>query len=231
MSESTESGMPPAYAVAGGPHRVPVESAELYRDSTPAREPGHRAAPPAADPDTPVTALGLDPVTLARLGRCGLARLQQLLDCPVETLWRHIGRHGVADVVAQLARRGIPFGPLPDYARWRLGVLPREQAHVRIAPDTPVADLWPCLGRPVTEALTRRGLRTLSDLAPTSDEELRQLYRLGRSHLRRVLALLQAAQADDADDATLARLREGAGRIRACEGRSRHGRLRGKAGS
>lgn len=201
--------------------RIPPDAREaLYRENACARVSPPRLAPDAIGDDTSVAVLGLEQGTISRLYRCGIVRLPDLLNHGVEDLWRRVGRHGITDILQRLEQFGIPFPALTDQARWRLGLLAREAAFVALDIDTSVAELWPRLGQPLVDALMRRGLLRLRDLAPQDDEAVLQLYRLGRANLGRIRELLEATidGVDGADRAWVStgieaiRLRENSGR-------------------
>lgn len=188
----------------GDPSRdriTPDAREALYRENARARVSPPRLAPDAIGQDTSVAVLGLEQGTISRLYRCGITRLPDLLNHGVEDLWRRVGRHGIGDILTRLDQLGIPLPSLNDHARWRLGLLSREAAVVALDADTPVADLWPRLGQPLVDALLRRGLLRLRDLAPQDDDAVLRLYRLGRANLGRIRELLEAtvdsAEGDD----------------------------------
>ncbi|MCW5624175.1 MAG: hypothetical protein KIT73_05605 [Burkholderiales bacterium] len=162
----------------------------LYRDNERRRLEPRRLAAGELDGATPVSVLGLEQITISRLVRIGITRIEQLLDASVEDLWRSIGRHGIADIMERLTFQGLQLRPLNDYERWRLGLVDREHLPIRVDPDSPTADLWPHLGPTLTDVLQKRGLTRVTDLAPRNEAELLQLYRLGKGNLRKILAVL-----------------------------------------
>jgi hypothetical protein len=168
-----------------------AERDALYRDNQMHRERPVRLAPGDWDNTTPVSVLGLEQMTISRLFRAGIVRLAQLLEAPVEDLWRSIGRHGINDIMERLAHQGLTLRPLNDYERWRLGLVKPQQIAVTVAPDRPVTDLWPHLGLALTDLLQKRGRFRVADLAPRDQEELLQLYRLGKSNLRKIQTVLE----------------------------------------
>lgn len=157
-------------------------------------------APGSWDESTPVSVLGLEQITISRLYRAGIVRLEQLLEASVEELWRSIGRHGITDIIGCLEFQGLALSPLNDYERWRLGLVQPQNIALTLAPDSPVAELWPKLGVALTELLQKRGRFRVADLAPRDQDDLLQLYRLGKANLRRIQALLEQLepQADGA---------------------------------
>lgn len=177
-----------------------AERDALYRDNQLHRERPARLAPGDWDGTTPVSVLGLEQMTISRLFRAGIVRLAQLLETPVEDLWRSIGRHGINDIMERLALQGLTLRPLNDYERWRLGLVEPQQIALAVAPDRPVTDLWPHLGLALTDLLQKRGRFRVADLAPRDQEELLQLYRLGKSNLRKIQTVLEqiAPRADGA---------------------------------
>jgi hypothetical protein len=201
----------------------PHEREALYRENALARLAPRRLAPEEIDDQTSVAVLGLEQGTISRLHRCGIVRLRELLAHPAEDLWRTVGRHGITDILTRLECLGIEMLPLSDQARWRLGLLPKEAAVTPLDSGTPVADLWPRLGVPLVDALQKRNLLRLEDLAPDSDEAVLHLYRLGRANLRRIRELLEQAVVLARGDAR-ARLEDGIALIRAREQASRRDR-------
>lgn len=185
---------------SGGETSLVAERDALYRDNQLHREHPVRLAPDDWDGTTPVSVLGLEQMTISRLFRAGIVRLAQLLEAPVEDLWRSIGRHGINDIMERLALQGLTLRPLNDYERWRLGLVKPQQIALAIAPDRPVTDLWPHLGLALTDLLQKRGRFRVADLAPRDQEELLQLYRLGKSNLRKIQTVLEqiAPRADGA---------------------------------
>lgn len=186
-------------APAGETSQV-AERDALYRDNQLHRERPVRLAPGDWDATTPVSVLGLEQMTISRLFRAGIVRLAQLLEAPVEDLWRSIGRHGINDIMSRLAAQGLTLRPLNDYERWRLGLVEPRQIALAVAPDSPVTDLWPHLGLALTDLLQKRGRFRVADLAPRDQEELLLLYRLGKSNLRKIQRVLEqiAPRADGA---------------------------------
>jgi len=179
-----------ALAPAGETSLV-AERDALYRDNQRHREHPIRLAPGDWDATTPVSVLGLEQMTISRLFRAGIVRLAQLLEAPVEDLWRSIGRHGINDIMDRLALQGLTLRPLNDYERWRLGLVEPQQVALAVAPDRPLTDLWPHLGLALTDLLQKRGRFRVADLAPQDQEELLQLYRLGKSNLRKIQTVLE----------------------------------------
>lgn len=177
-----------------------AERDALYRDNQLHRERPVRLDPGDWDATTPVSVLGLEQMTISRLFRAGIVRLAQLLETPVEDLWRSIGRHGINDIMERLALQGLTLRPHNDYERWRLGLVEPQQIALAVAPDRPVTDLWPHLGLALTDLLQKRGRFRVADLAPRDQEELLQLYRLGKSNLRKIQTVLEqiAPRADGA---------------------------------
>lgn len=168
-----------------------AERDALYRDNQLHRERPAQLAPGAWDATTPVSVLGLEQMTISRLFRAGIVRLAQLLEAPVEELWRSIGRHGISDIMDRLAAQGLTLRPLNDYERWRLGLVEPQQIALPVASDGPVADLWPHLGQALVDLLQKRGRFRVADLAPRDQEELLHLYRLGKSNLRKIQTVLE----------------------------------------
>jgi hypothetical protein len=169
----------------------PASAAErdaLYRHNEAMRR--HPAPLGPVDESTPVSVLGVEQATISRLYRAGIVRLQRLIECSVEDLWRSIGRHGIVDILDRLEANGLSLQPLTDYEKWRLGRVSRDAIELRVSLHTRVADLWPRLGPTLTEMLQKRGLLLVADLAPSDEEGLLQLYRLGKGNLRRIHALL-----------------------------------------
>jgi len=109
----------------------------------------------------------------------------------VEELWRSIGRQGIADIIRCLEYQGLALRPLNDYEKWRLGMVEPTQIALAVTPESPVADLWPRLGFALTELLQRRGRVSVADLAPRDEDELLQLYRLGKGNLRKIQSVLE----------------------------------------
>jgi|GEM_PF-2026880 len=188
-----------AFAAVGESSLV-AERDALYRDNQLHRERPVRLAPGDWDATTPVSVLGLEQMTISRLFRVGIVRLAQLLETPVEELWRGIGRQGINDIMDRLAMQGLTLQPLNDYERWRLGLLTPQQIALPVAPDGPVSELWPHLGQALVDLLQKRGHFRVADLAPRDQEELLQLYRLGKSNLRKIQTVLEqiAPRADGA---------------------------------
>lgn len=174
-----------------GENSLVAEREALYRDNQLHRERPVRLAPGDWDATTPVSVLGLEQMTISRLFRAGIVRLAQLLEAPVEDLWRSIGRHGINDIMERLALQGLTLRPLNDYERWRLGLVEPQQIALAVAPDRPVTDLWPHLGLALTDLLQKRGRFRVADLAPRDQEELLLLYRLGKSNLRKIQRVLE----------------------------------------
>lgn len=141
-----------------------------------------------------VATLGLDRLTLSRLSRAGIGTVAEMHACSSGHLWRVVGRHGIANLLARLAAHGLPGLALTDYERWRLGLLNRTDVHVRPGPETPLSTLWSALGVSVIAVLRDGGIETVRDLAPRTESDVRQLYRLGRSTLRTVESLLRSAR-------------------------------------
>jgi len=168
-----------------------AERDELYRDNQRRRKHPVRLAPGEWDETTPVSVLGLEQMTISRLYRAGIDRLARLLEVPVEELWRSIGRQGIADIIRCLEYQGLALRPLNDYERWRLGMVEPTQIALAVTPESPVADLWPRLGFALTELLQRRGRVSVADLAPRDEDELLQLYRLGKGNLRKIQSVLE----------------------------------------
>lgn len=192
---------PPVLVPPAGGERSPnAVRDQLYRDNQRHRETPVKLAPGEWDETTPVSVLGLEQPTISRLYRVGIDRLSQLLSAPVEDLWRNIGRHGVADIMKQLEFQGLALKASNDYERWRLGLVQPQQIELRVTPETPVTDLWPRLGFALTELLQKRGRVRISDLAPRDQEDLVQLYRLGKGNLRKIQSILEqiAPQAEGA---------------------------------
>lgn len=186
---SRSTGRP---AVGCGRRRDAAAAAErdaLYRQNEEVRQ--QPRAIVRVDALTPVSVLGLEQTTISRLYRAGIVRLQVLLQCSVEDLWRSIGRHGICDILDRLDANGLSLKPLTEYEKWRLGRVAREAITLKVALDTPVADLWPKLGPTLTELLQKRGLLRVADLAAVDQESLLQLYRLGKANLRRIEVLLK----------------------------------------
>lgn len=168
-----------------------AERDALYRDNQLHRERPVRLAPGDWDATTPVSVLGLEQMTISRLFRAGIVRLAQLLETPVEELWRSIGRHGINDIMDRLAAQGLTLRPHNDYERWRLGLVEPQQVALPVSPDRPVTDLWPHLGLALADLLQKRGRFRVADLAPRDEDELLLLYRLGKSNLRKIQRVLE----------------------------------------
>jgi hypothetical protein len=201
---------------------LPVSERDaMYRDNADARD----AAPLPAGTEVDtlrVSALGLEQGTISRLVRAGWLLVGDVLRAPPEALWRSVGRHGIADLIARLDHHGLPQPEMSDYERWRLGLVERREIAVPLTVDTPLADLWPMLGTALGEALASRGFLCVGDLAPRDDDALLALYRLGKVNLRKILAVLDAA-VEHADPARRPALEAG---MRAIQSRSAPGRRR-----
>lgn len=155
------------------------------------------------DADTPVSVLGLEQTTISRLYRVGILRLEVLQRCSVEELWRSIGRHGISNILDRLEANGLSLVPLTEYEKWRLGRVAREDITLRVGLETPVAELWPRLGTSLTRLLKKRGMLFVADLAPTDEDRMLQLYRLGKANLRRIQAILSDVGRDLDGEAAL----------------------------
>lgn len=175
--------MSPPHATDSNPHGAAV----------PARAEHASRASPSADA-MPVATLGLDRLTLSRLSRAGIGTVAEMHALSAGHLWRVVGRHGIADLLARLAAHGLPGLSLTDYERWRLGILSRTDVHVHAGPETPLTTLWSALGVSVIATLREGGIETVRDLVPQTESDVRQLYRLGRSTLRAVESLLRSAR-------------------------------------
>ncbi|MCU0869688.1 MAG: hypothetical protein MUF30_08815 [Burkholderiales bacterium] len=204
-------GAAPVVARHGGCLSV-AERDALYRDNAAARDADRPIAPDARVDTLSVAALGLGQATISRLVRAGWLTVGDVLRQSPEALWRSVGRHGVADLLARFERHALPLPTLTDYERWRLGRVERREIAVHMALDTPLPELWPLLGMALGSALVERGFHSVGDLVPRDEDRLLALYRLGKANLRKVRAVLDALRAEvgDADraavDAGIARL-------------------------
>ncbi|MEI7970055.1 MAG: hypothetical protein WCJ69_13810 [Betaproteobacteria bacterium] len=161
--------------------------------------------------------LGLEAMTLARLAKMGVTRVAELRSRPVDTLWRRLGRHCLVDLLDRLEHHGLASPEFTDYERWRLGLVAKSDLRLEPRADTPVESLWPVLGRVLAAELGRRNFHEVRDLAPMCEDDVRQLYRLGRANLLRLRAVLghatRSARGPDRD-----RLTKGIGWIDHCIG-------------
>lgn len=165
-----------------------------------ARRPPDRATAPRRvdgvpiDGSGPVSALGLDRLTLSRLARAGIGSIADLHARPTGQLWRELGRHGLADLLGRLTAHGLPVPALTDYEKWRLGLVRKEELRVTVEPNTPVSSLWPALGVSTVAALKATGRESVLDVAPRDEADVRRLYRLGRATLKTLESLIAEAR-------------------------------------
>ncbi|MEO8038758.1 MAG: hypothetical protein ABI794_08300 [Betaproteobacteria bacterium] len=177
-----------------------------------------RLAPGSWDATTPVSVLGLEQMTISRLYRAGVVRLATLLEASVEDLWRGIGRHGITDILRCLEFQGLSLRPLNDYERWRLGLVDPDHIAITVTAASPLAALWPKLGVALVELLQKRGRFSVSDLAPRDQDDLLQLYRLGKGNLGKIQTVLEQL-APRAEGAWRARIDRGLELMTACSSR------------
>ncbi|MBI1397123.1 MAG: hypothetical protein GC151_14200 [Betaproteobacteria bacterium] len=165
----------------------------LYQANTLARTSGSRLAGDDDLHDCPVSALGLERNTISRLYHLGLLSIGELYATSVDELWRRLGRQGMTDIVNRLEFHGLRPPRLKNYQLWRLGLIAKNSVSVDVRPTTPVHELWPRVGAALAESLHRRELHTVLDLAPRSMDDVRQLYRLGKTNLRVLRGILADA--------------------------------------
>jgi len=88
-----------------------AERDALYRDNQSHRERPVRLVPGSWMNPPRYRFLGLEQMTISRLYRAGIVRLEQLLETSVEELWRSIGRHGITDIIGRLEFQVFPCTP------------------------------------------------------------------------------------------------------------------------
>lgn len=168
-----------------------AERDALYQANDRRRADGRRLVRDELGEETLVAVLGLRRDTISRLYRAEIIRLRQLLETPVDLLWRCVGRHGVGDILERLEYHGLSWPALGHYEKWRLGRLATDEIPFSPTLDSAVSDLWPRLGIALTGHLQRRGMRRVADLVPEDDDTLLQLYRLGKANLRKIVQVVE----------------------------------------
>jgi len=235
MAFAPKNPLTPVPAYAAQPIELPDAIAEsspmaerdaLYRDNQARREHPVQLERGSWDESTPVSVLGLEQTTISRLYRVGIVRLVSLLETSVEDLWRSIGRQGITDIMRCLQFHGLSLRPLNDYERWRLGLIEPDHIAIAVTASSPLAALWPKLGVTLVEVLQKRGRFSVSDLAPRNQDELLQLYRLGKSNLAKIQAALEQL-APRAEGPWRERIERGLRLMAACSKRRRSRRSLG----
>lgn len=186
-----------------------VDRDRLYRANAAARNDQRSLA--GIDPrSASVALLGLETITISRLYHLGCTTLADLYEASVDDLWRRLGRHCMGDIVGSLQRRGLAVPALTNFQLWRLGLLDKNAATTEVRADTRVQDLWPRIPPALADALRQREIHSVRDIAPVSVEDVRQLYRLGRSNLRVLRDILaEVIEAEEDTGALAATLRHG----------------------
>ncbi len=149
--------------------------------------------PESSSASLPVSALGLGPITLSRLRRLDVTECSQLAEVAPEDLWRCLGRACLVDLMGCLRARGLPLPVLNHHQLCRLGLADPHALAIVPHPDVTFEALWPRVSRVLCATLAERGFDTVIEAVPRNEDEVRLLYRLGKSNLRVLLEVFEEA--------------------------------------